>query len=99
MKLLEALRRCRPLEVYVGAIVFYIILFINSSEVLDYRIELENFFSIRQSIVYGLIRGVGDDHLYPHAADILFWFISILYVGVVLIKARRISSWLWNEDR
>lgn len=97
MKWLEVLERYRPLEVYVGAVVCYLVLFMNSPDFFFTRMELEYFFDTRQSIVYGLIRGIGDDHLHFYAADVLYWFLSILYVGLVLIKARRISRWLWNE--
>lgn len=97
MDWIATIKAKRPWDVYVGGLVVYVILFLNSAEFFGYRFDLVDVFEPRNSIVYGLIRGVGDDHINSGEAEVFFWFLSVLYVGLVLNKARAISRWIWNE--
>ncbi|SMN02600.1 hypothetical protein SPONN_1477 [uncultured Candidatus Thioglobus sp.] len=67
----------------------YFFLFLNAS-------ELSYIFDLRDSVVYGLIRGIGDFRY--DATLILYWVLAVIFVSISLIKAKKISAWLWDND-
>ena len=97
MKILGKLYSHRPKEVYALVVMLYFLLFLNSSELLSSRIRVGDIFETRHSIVYGLIRGIGDAHLRYDAASILYWVLAVLFLAIGFIKAKQISCWLWSE--
>ena len=98
MKLLGKLKNYRPKEVYASLTMLYFLLFLNASELLSLRIRISDIFELRHSVVYGLIRGVGDDNLRYDSALILYWVLAVLFVSIGFIKAKKISAWLWDND-
>ena len=102
MKILTLLYRKRPLEVYICAALVYVLLFLNGIELFDhynfYRFDFDDLFYIRRSVVYGFIGGMGDQYLGSEQALLFFWVVSVIYVALIVIKARQISNWLWNDS-
>jgi hypothetical protein len=95
-KILAVLHSWRPLEVYVGATILWVLLFLNVIEAFKYKIKY--FLGIDSSIIYRLIRGLGDDHLGNSEASMLFWIIALIYAALIFIKAPQISNWIWNDS-
>ena len=95
--MLDWLHKKRPLEVYVAALVIYFLLFLNAAELLAARTHMDELFSLERSIIYDLFRGIGDDNLGYQQAQLLSWILSLLYVVIVLLKARSISNWIWSD--
>lgn len=98
MKLLDKLKNHSPKEVYALVTLLYFLLFLNASELLSSRIRISDVFELRHSVAYGLIRGIGDDNLRYDAALIFYWVLAIIFVSIGIIKAKKISAWLWNND-
>ena len=94
----ELFRR-RPLEVYVGAVLFYVLLFWNPADLVSYRFNIGNLFELDASIIGGLLRGIGGDDLRRPQATLLYWVVAIVYALLVMLKAPQISNWLWNDNR
>ena len=97
MKLLKKLQNHRPKEVYVSLVLLYFLLFLNSSELLTSRIRFGDIFDIKHSVVYGIIRGIGDNHIRSDAIFILYCVLAVLFVVIGLAKSRKISNWLWDN--
>jgi len=98
MKLLDKLKGHSPKEVYASVTMLYFLLFLNASELLSSRIRISDIFELRYSVAYGLIQGIGDDNLRYDAALILYWVLAVVFVSISLIKAKKISAWLWDND-
>lgn len=98
MKIREVIEKYSPKEVYASIALLYLVLFLNASELFRYHIRLGDIFEIRHSIIYGLIRGVGDYNLSLDAALILYWLLAVLFVFVGLLKAQSISNWLMSKN-
>ncbi len=95
--MIERIKSYSPNEVYVLSAVYFLTLFLNFSEFMDSRFRFGDVFEIRRSIIYGLIRGVGDDYIRPDDALTLYWVILLTSVLLVALKARRISEWMWRR--
>jgi hypothetical protein len=95
--MLKVIARHSPKEVYIALSILYFLLFLNSAELLRSQIDILDIFEIRRSIIFGLIRGLGDDHLKQDAAFILYWIILVFSSSILLVKARKISRWLWDS--
>ena len=93
----EKIRAYAPMDVYGLAVVYFVALFLNSAEFISTRFQLSSVFSIRDSIIYGLIRGLGDDHISRDEAFILYWVVLLTSVILVYLKANSISAWLWRR--
>lgn len=96
--MIERLKRNRPKEVYFLVAILFFMLFLNPSEFSRYRIELTGFFEWNSSAIYQMIRGMGNDWLSRGSANIIYWVSALLFVGLPVIKARSISTWLWSEQ-
>lgn len=94
--MLKIIKKYSPKEVYILAGALFFLLFLNSTEIF-YYLRFKDIFDIKDSIIYGLIRGVGDDQISRREAVILYWTIASLYTGIITIKARKISLWLWSN--
>ena len=94
--MLEKIKKHSPKEVYVGAAFLFILLFLNSTEVI-FQLRLSDIFDITGSIVYGLIRGIGDNNINSDEAIVFYWVITFVYVGLISLKVRKISKWLWDN--
>ena len=93
----KKIKKYSPKEVYVGAFIFYLLFFLNSAELLSSRIRISDIFETRHSIIYGLIRGIGDDHIRYDTATIFYWSVLVIFVGLIAIKGKKISNWLWDN--
>ena len=99
MPFLTGLSKRRPLEVYVGATLLYVLLFLNPAELSFSYFRIGDLFELDTTIVSGLIRGIGDDDLRRPQATLLYWVVMFAYVLIVWLKAPQISNWLWNDSR
>lgn len=94
-QILQLLKQYRPKEVYAISFILFICLFTRPSQIFDGH--LDRVFDISRSIIYGLIRGVGDDRLFYDGAELLYWILLTIFVFLTFNKADKISKWLWNE--
>ncbi len=75
---------------YILVTTLFVLLFLNISG------YISHVFLIRRSVIYGLIRGLGELSTYP--ALILYWVLAVIFVGIGILKAKKISDWLWDND-
>lgn len=95
--MLEIINKHSPKEVYVISMLFFFFMFLNLGELLTASVNLSQVFSPRGSVIYGFIRGIADNHLSRYSAYIFYWVIVFTYISLVILKARKISRWLWDN--
>ncbi len=95
--MLEKIKAHSPKEVYFIAIIYFVVLFLNCKELFLGSWNWDYIFRVDYSIIYGLIRGIADNHIDHEHAVVFYWVILFTYSSIVLIKAKKISAWLWNR--
>ena len=95
--MLKKIKNHSPKEIYALLIIYVIALFLNFAEFFRSSIDFADIFNIRGSVVFGLIQGIGDDRINSDEAAILYWVTLITLVLVVHLKAKKISTWLWDR--
>lgn len=95
--MLEKIKEYSPKEVYALSLIYGLCLFLNMSELFRPRSDFEDIFSISGSLIYSLIRGIGDDHISYAHASLFYWLSLATYLFLVILKAQKISAWLWDR--
>lgn len=95
--MIKKIKAYSPIDIYVLFSIYILTLFLNFSEFFSSRVTFSYIFEIRRSIVYGLIRGVGDEHVRHDGAIILYWVILLTSLLLITLKAKKISDWLWAK--
>jgi hypothetical protein len=95
-RITEKLYFYRPREVYCLSSLLGIALFLNFPSVL--KLDFSGLFEYSRSPVHQMICGIGGiSRFRSEPADTLYWILLITFVFLTLIKAKKISQWLWNE--
>jgi hypothetical protein len=88
----------RPNEVYFMTAILYFLLFIlNSRELYSSKIDFNNLIKYKDSIVFRLFLGDNNDYFDKPEATILYIITTLTFLGVSIIKSKKISKWFWNE--
>lgn len=92
------IKKHSPIEVYFLTGILTFCLFASPAGPGAFRLSrIGALFQADYSIVYRLLRGIGDEALYHSAAELLYWILLVAFVGLMTLKARKISAWLWDR--